>query len=443
MQKMIVKISILGFLIVLMSGVTIIKSKKVSALNPDMPIIIPTEGNSWLLKNIGTARMQSFDFKDSAWNSLSQVLRTYFRVEKIGKLDIGIRCRVSSGKSTLEATFNGLKQKLTIDKTSKSVIYINSYDIPVPGYYYIDLKGITKISDVFAEIDAITLGGSATANGIKFVNEEYFYWGRRGPSVHLSYQLPAAGSEVVYFYNEITVPKGNDVIGSYYMANGFAEGYFGIQVNSVNERRVLFSVWSPYETQDPSQIPPEYQVILLGKGKGVTINAFGNEGSGGQSYLVYNWKAGKAYRFLLKGEPTGNNKTNFTAYFYAPETGNWKLIASWQRPFTNTYLTKLYSFLENFETYTGSIGRQAFYNNQWVFDTKGQWHELTSARFTTDATGRDKARLDYAGGFSSASNGFYLKNCGFFSDNSIVDSIHTRNVLGIMPDIKFENLPMN
>ena len=31
------------------------------------------------------------------------------------------------------------------------------------------------------------------------------------------------------------------------MANGFGEGYFGIQVNGPNERRVLFSVWSPFK----------------------------------------------------------------------------------------------------------------------------------------------------------------------------------------------------
>jgi hypothetical protein len=47
---------------------------------------------------------------------------------------------------------------------------------------------------------------------------------------------------------EITVPVGQDPIGSYFMANGFGEGYFGFQVNSKTERRVLFSVWSPFRT---------------------------------------------------------------------------------------------------------------------------------------------------------------------------------------------------
>ena len=60
------------------------------------------------------------------------------------------------------------------------------------------------------------------------------------------------------------------------MANGFGQGYFGIQVNSLTERRVLFSVWSGYSTNDPSTIPPEWVVTLNKSGPGVTTGSFGN-----------------------------------------------------------------------------------------------------------------------------------------------------------------------
>ena len=33
-----------------------------------------------------------------------------------------------------------------------------------------------------------------------------------------------------WFYSELLVPVGSDVIGSYFATNGFSEGYFGIQV---------------------------------------------------------------------------------------------------------------------------------------------------------------------------------------------------------------------
>ena len=80
---------------------------------------------------------------------------------------------------------------------------------------------------------------------------------------------------------------------SYYMVAGFGEGYFGMQYNSPTERRVLFSVWSPFDTQDPKLIADAQKIKLLRKGKDVHIGEFGNEGSGGQSYLLYPWKAGE------------------------------------------------------------------------------------------------------------------------------------------------------
>jgi len=60
------------------------------------------------------------------------------------------------------------------------------------------------------------------------------------------------------------------------MANGFGQGYFGFQVNSKTERTVLFSVWSAYETDDPTQIPADYTVTLNQKGPGVSAQDFGN-----------------------------------------------------------------------------------------------------------------------------------------------------------------------
>ena len=69
------------------------------------------------------------------------------------------------------------------------------------------------------------------------------------------------------------------------MVNGFGEGYFGMQCNSETERRILFSVWSPFDTQEPKLIPDSLKIKLLRKGEGVYIGEFGNEGSGGKSFL--------------------------------------------------------------------------------------------------------------------------------------------------------------
>src|SRR5690606_38526648 len=157
-------------------------------------------------------------------------------------------------------------------------------------------QGKEKSSAYIADVNEVLLGGSATTEKVYYVKDD-FYWGRRGPSVHLNYEVPTT-EDILWFYNEITVPEGEDVLGSYFMANGFGQGYFGIQVNSEAERRILFSVWSPYETDDPSSIPDDYKIILLDKGEGVHAGEFGNEGSGGQSYRKFMWKAGTTYKFL-------------------------------------------------------------------------------------------------------------------------------------------------
>jgi len=217
------------------------------------------------------------------------------------------------------------------------------------------------------------------------------------------------------------------------MANGFTDGYFGIQVNSHYERRILFSVWSPYESDKPEEIPDDYKIILLKKGENVIAGEFGNEGSGGQSYRKYMWKADQIYRFLLKGEPSIDNSTDYTAYFYVPETGNWELIAGFRRPKTTSYLKNLYSFLENFIPETGFITRKGFYSNQWICDKNGTWYELSSAKFTADATARKESRLDYAGGVENAS--FFLKNCGFIDEKTQINTQLVRSETGIRPSI--------
>ncbi|MBW6480165.1 MAG: DUF3472 domain-containing protein [Bacteroidales bacterium] len=409
-----------------------------------MEVKVPTAGNSWFFLKPDAEDIQVLNIRSVHWDAPDLTYRTFFRIEEPGELHIGIRAMAEKGITKLIVVFNGSETEIEIEISSHeySNIYIGSFEIDEPGYKYLDIKGISTESAVFADISDVLLGGSATQGGIHYINEEYFYWGRRGPSVHLTYEVPQQSSSVQYFYNEVTVPEGNDVIGSFFMANGFGQGYFGFQVNSPTERRILFSVWSPYQTDNPEEIPEDQRVELLRKGENVTVNDFGNEGSGGQSYLVYNWEAGKTYRFLLKGEPAAveANKTDFTAWF-SSEEGKWLLIASWRRPLTETYLTRVHSFLENFNTRTGPIERMAFYNNQWILDTSGNWHELNRARFTADATARDKARLDYAGGFFSNDDGFYMKNCGFFDETAPLDDWHTRPYLDRKPIIDFSQLP--
>lgn len=407
------------------------------SMEPALPIAIPTAGNTWVL-NQGSYTSSDLITPEGVrnWNNPNHTLRTFFYLARAGKVSLGIRARVNTGPSTLTFTFNKESREVALAGGSLTDTYIGDFQVPNPGYYFVELRGLAKAGNVYADVQDILLGGISSAETTYLKDD--FYFGRRGPSVHLNFPPPAGVNQVEWFYSEITIPQNQDVIGSYFMANGFGEGYFGIQVNSPTERRILFSVWSPYQTDNPASIPPEYKIQLLRKGPGVTTGEFGNEGSGGQSYKVFNWQTDVNYGFLVGAKPTGNGSTDYVAYFYDPLSRSWNLIAQFRRPKTTTYLKHLYSFLENFIPDQGVIARKGLFHNQWVYDTNG-WHELTDATFTADDTARKEARYDYSGGLEGS--GFYLKNCGFSNDRVRIDSKFARKPLGSAPQINFSSLP--
>jgi hypothetical protein len=394
---------------------------------------IPTKGNSWVTNIITDNEKMISDSGITNWTNTGSIIQTYFRLEHTGPINVAIRAKVKSGKSKILCSLGYKSIEISFSNSALDTIYIGTFNILKTGYQSLKMKGLTKSGYSFAEISDILISGEATGGKVNYVKDD-FYWGRRGPSVHLRYDIPDGAKDIVWFYNEVTVPEGNDVPGSYFMADGFTDGYFGMQVNGPDERRILFSVWSPYKTDNPKDIPEDYRIKLLKKGEDVHAGEFGSEGSGGQSYKKLMWKAGTTYRFLLKGEPSLNKSTDYTAYFFAPEVGSWQLIASFRRPKTNNYLKSLYSFLENFLPETGYITRRALYSNQWVCIKGGKWFEITSARLTADATAKKESRLDYSGGIENGA--FFLKNCGFLNETTEINTVFSRGMTGKQPDIK-------
>ncbi len=404
----------------------------------ELPISIRTEGNSWVVDNLEETKQIVKKDGIVNWSQKDTKIRTYFKTTKTGKLNVGILGNAVAGLSKIKVTCCGKSEIVTVENLKEDTIPVGVFEIKKAGYNWIEIQGFEKAGEYFPAISSVLIGGEATSGKVYFAKED-FYWGRRGPSVHLNFQVPETVGDVVYYYNEITVPESNDVLGSYFMAIGFAQGYFGMQVNSPTERRFLFSVWSPYKTDNPNEIPQDQRIKMLKKGEGVQTGKFGNEGSGGQSYYKFMWKAGNTYKFLLKGVPTGDGKTDFTAWVFAPEVNNWKLIASFRRPKTDTYLTRFHSFLENFRTETGNVTRKGLYSNQWVYNTKKQWVEITKMKFTADATARKESRMDYSGGVEKQV--FFMKNCGFFSETTTIDSYFERQKSGVAPVINFDELP--
>jgi hypothetical protein len=364
-------------------------------------------------------------------------------VDRPAQLRLAIRAAVRDGRSTIATRVGREKFRSVISGTAPAVVEIGAVQVADPGYVRVDFQGVERTGNVFAEIQELLISSDLDGLKIDFVRNNQggmFYWGRRGPSVHLSYQVPRKVN-LQYAYSEVTVPKGQDPIGSFFMANGFGQGYFGIQVNSSKERRVLFSVWSPFKTDNPRKIPKDQRIHALARGAEVHVGKFGNEGSGGQSYLVYPWKSDKTYRFLTKVEPDGKGNTVYTSWFGDKAADEWRLIASFRRPKTDTHLKRFHSFLESFSPSYGYMGRRAFYGGVWVREVEGKWHECTRARFSVDATGGGRHRLDFAGGADGQR--FFLRNCGFFNETGRPGTSFNRAVTGTAePDIDLDALPV-
>jgi hypothetical protein len=390
---------------------------------------IPAGGNSYFVHPSSDDRKEKV-----AWKSGDDVYLYSFRTDKSCTIDLSVNLAVPEGKSRLKVTIG--KKNFTVDASGKEVHPVKIGKIrPEPGYVTVKIRGVRKEGSIFATLSDLEVRSETPGLAINYVKDNQdnrFYWGRRGPSVHLNYELPKE-AETEYFYNELTVPVGQDPVGSYFMADGFGEGYFGMQVNGPDERRILFSVWSPFKTDRPGDIPEGEKIILMAKGEGVHTGEFGNEGSGGQSYFHYLWKAGTTYRFLLKGKPDGKGNTVYTAWFFAPEVSEWQLIASFSRPKTDHYLTRLHSFLENFSDRNGYLGRKCLYANQWCRDKNGRWFPLTKARFSGDDIARRGYRMDFAGG--TEGNGFFLQNGGFFDVNTIIGTVFELTTSPLNPPV--------
>ena len=372
----------------------------------------------------------------SSWNNNEAIWDIYFYLEEAGNYYLALE---SSGNqaSTLSFKSNNQNTEIITETNLKNPQRIGQFEL-LKGYNKIQIKGNSSQS-TYPQLIKLHLysDNSIVANYVKENANNRFYWGRRGPSVHLSYQVPE-NKNIEYYYTEMMIPEGMDPVGSYFMANGFAQGYFGIQVNSHTERRVLFSVWSPYQTDNPNEIPDDYKIKLLRKGENVNTGAFGGEGSGGQSYRIFNWKAGIKYGFLTRAKPDGNGNTIFTSYIR--ELGkDWQLIASFERPHTDTWYTRPHGFLENFIDHSGYLERKVLYNTTWAYTVDKEWIELTKVKFTTDEIGKLRYRKDLSGGIEE--DKFYLKNGGFFNGEVEPNSEFELNPTNNKPDIDFDKLP--
>jgi hypothetical protein len=284
----------------------------------------------------------------------------------------------------------------------RHVVDFGEFSIALDGSMHVLIE-LTRGPGPALDVQELRLDGPAS-DQVHFNLKER----RNAASVHLMYST-AKDEKVDAFYSEVVAVE--DPVGTFYMACGWHRGYFGMQVNSKTERRIIFSVWdSGGEEIDRQKVAKENRVQLLGKGQDVFTGDFGNEGTGGHSHLKYLWKTGSKQRFLVTAAPTDANHTTYSGYWFHPEDQQWMLISSWSAPKEGGYMRGLHSFSENFLGENGHLARKALYGNPWYRTSDGQWHEITQARFSHDPTGKTD-RFDRTMGVEE--NQFFLRHGGF------------------------------
>jgi hypothetical protein len=353
-----------------------------------------------------------------------------------GALECSLALRLPAGaESRLRLTVAGESREALArgSGTNTVAVAFKAFNIATPGYQSFRLESLNPPGKPLGDVEALILQGPAAQEAHFNLKAR-----RNAASVHLMYPVPT-GTNVAAFYCELTALE--DPLWTYYMACGWHRGYFGMQVNSPTERRIIFSVWdSGGEAVDRGKVNEENRVKLEAKGEGVFAGDFGNEGTGGHSHLVYPWKTGETQRFLVTAKPVDATHTVFSGYYFHPDKKQWVLISSWKAPKEGGYLRGLYSFSEDFGGGNGQLRRKALYGNQWIRTPDGTWLELTTASFSHDPTGRAD-RLDR---FMGVENGqFFLSQGGFVPGSTPFGEQFTRPATGKAPnDLKLPELPV-
>jgi hypothetical protein len=373
----------------------------------------------------------------TGWTDPAQKIVWFGELKKTGPLGCSVVLRLPDGaKSRLRLTVGEQSREATVQGAGSSEVTarFDPFEISTGAsqkFTKFTLQSLNSPGEDSGAIEALLLDGPA-ARDAHFNTRER----RNAASVHLRY--PTAETNVSAFYCEVTGIEAP--VWTYFMACGWHRGYFGMQVNSPSERRIIFSVWdSGNEGVDRQKVASENRVTLVAKGEGVFTGDFGNEGTGGHSHLIYDWKTGERQRFLVTARPVDATHTIYAGYYFHPDRQKWMLISAWNTPRDGGYLRSLYSFSENFVGDNGQLRRKALYGNQWIQTSDNQWHELTNAVFSHDPTGRAD-RLDR---FMGVENGeFYLSQGGFIPGFTKSGEKFSRTPNGNAPaDIRLPPLP--
>ncbi|NDV46889.1 DUF3472 domain-containing protein [Paludibacter sp. 221] len=374
----------------------------------------------------------------SAWSDVNRKA-VWYLYQKAGKYELSFLMNSKTNKSfkfemNTSPCYDGLnyqpeKFAFTCQASGNSAndtIKVFSVTIPATGYYRYELTAKSSMANLTIDelwFTAINEPG-ISASAYKTNATDYL----SSPSVHLSFSTTASTTKQYdWIYEEILVPEGFDPLSTYWMSLGFFRGYMGIQTNGEKERRVLFSAWDAVDKDKYPNAPKEMLVSLVDKAKYTAANSFGNEGTGGQSYVGTGnpdtWKTGTPVKFLMNCRRDGSityqgdviKHSIISAWYDAGE--GWRYVASWRVPIMpggKDMFDGFYSFLENYGFQNGQIIRKGYYYNAFGKELgKDKWVHFNKVGFS-NTDGKEGQRIDFEQGVSTEyPDKFYMVSAGY------------------------------
>ena len=331
--------------------------------------------------------------------------------------------RLTAANQTLTARTLGADDKPIRLKFGK-------INIPKPGYYRFALQGLTKTGKTFGNI----VGLSAVRRRHARRPFQPVHVSQRGVGSSDVCGSQRRASRAFLQRSDRKDQPDYDVLRGVRLASGLFRDA-GQQRDGTPD--YFFRMGRREGSEDRSKVAEENKVKLLAKGDGVFADSFGNEGTGGHSHLVYNWKTGGTYRFLVTAKIDGDG-TIYSGYFFFPEKQAWGLIASFRAPHDGAYPHGLYSFDEDFGGAYGQRKRLAEFGNQWIRTARRCSGKNSRRRVSPTPAKSQPTAFDFGAG-SRIGNRFYLASGGYIEYPPIkYGDTRTRPASGKRPtDIPF------
>jgi len=369
--------------------------------------------------------------------------------------DITLNVRVKNCETDEVLLEHSVTQSCTRGQ-SASLQIIPEMSFPADTWYRVEIQapeGYSRISRL-TELDFERSGSQPVIDA--------HLRGFPTPATHLWFgHSTAAGApqneSYEWCYQEVLMPKQWATINTYLMTLGITGGYMGIQcagqtVQNENGQytdtipssywyQALFSIWDNGDTDLTPDLASYLRAGALAWGDGVTINRFGNEGTGCQAMISHaKWEPGQWVQFLtcarpeersitLKDQQGGDSIIRYpcsllSAWYKTLDDPEWHYMATIRHSGESHYWNSWYSFIENWADSGGELFRRAYYRNNYQRSVgSGKWYFVNKASFSQtdyqsfinsgEITTRHR-RMDYGHGLASdVPRAFYMQAGGY------------------------------